>query len=395
MLKLAVDSRLPLIRVETDDPVNISAVLSEIVGTEVEKAPLQDFKKVAHKGVYYVIEPKADWNALYAVYAKKKATLIAINCKPHPAFFDAGFVTAPMKMIRRFVTKYTNTLADARKITEALSGLSFKQVVEVSQMAMTSKGKYTARAVQDVRRQFFGSVRGLELVNCTQPLYQPPEFLKTWVAVEGPFAFHDCPEILRPRGLLFGGKPGTGKTMGAKYLAYALDQPLYRLDIGIVMSKWAGESEQNLKNALQQAENCAPCVILLDEVEKLFVGTEESGVNTRLLASLLWWLQEHRSRVFTVMTTNKLEQIPAELIRPGRIDKEIYFPEMPAHQAMQFSAWLFGTLEDIIIVPKPYRTIYEAGFFSHAKVATDVLGAVKAAILDKPNASGYSSLANQ
>lgn len=388
MLKLAVDSRLPLIQVETDDTVNIAAILSEISGVEVEKAPLTDFKKVQFSGVYYVIDGKADWNTLYSVYLKKKATLIAINCKPHSAFFDAGFVTAPKTMICKFVTKFAKSHVEAKKITEALSGLSFKQAVEISQMAMTSKGEYSTRAVRDLRRQFFGAIRGLELVNCKPPLYQSPKFLVEWVQTEGQFAFRDCPEILRPRGLLFGGKTGTGKTMGAKYIARALDQPLYRLDIGIVMSKWAGESEQNLKNALRQAENCAPCIILLDEVEKLFVGTEESGVNTRLLASLLWWLQEHQSRVFTIMTTNREEQIPPELIRPGRIDKQIDFPEMDIVQASIFAGWLFDTLKGIAVVPYKLKPQYLSGFFSHAQVTTDVLWSVKAALLDKvPNKS--------
>jgi hypothetical protein len=396
MLKLAVASRLPLIRVETDDPVNIEAVLSEIAGVEVEQAPLRDSKKVEFGRVYYVIDPKADWNALYSVYVQKKATLIAVNCNPHLAFFDAGFITAPKTMIRKFVATYAKSHMEAKKIAEALSGLSFKQAVEISQMAMTSKGQYTVEAIQEVRREFFGSVRGLELVNCKPPIYQSPEFLVNWVQTEGRFVFRSsCPEILRPRGLLFGGKAGTGKTMGAKYIARALAQPLYRLDIGIVMSKWAGESEQNLMQALRQAENCAPCILLFDEVEKLFTGTEESGVVTRLLASLLWWLQEHTARVFTIMTTNKEEMIPPELVRPGRIDEQITFPEMSAPQANDFATWLYGVLGHIVDVPEAQRTVYFSTFFSHAQVTADVLGSVKAAILDKPNADGYSTSANQ
>jgi hypothetical protein len=66
-------------------------------------------------------------------------------------------------------------------------------------------------------------------------------------------------------------------------------------------------------------------VIIFDEVEKVFQSTSDSGVTSRLLSQLLWWLQEHKSKVFTVMTTNKKSSIPVELYREGRIDKTMAF----------------------------------------------------------------------
>lgn len=400
MLKLAVAARLPLIRVETDDPVHISRVLAEVTGETVALGTIQQFNKVLLDSVTFVFgdQGNADWNLIYQIFATKPATLIVVGGPQHPAFFEAGFVTAPKALIHDFVMKYAKG-EEALKITNALSGLSYKQVIEISELAMADKGEYSARAVEDMRRKFFGAVRGLELVNTTMPLYDPPEFLTTWLNREGPFVFGNVPHLLRPRGLLFTGKPGTGKTMGAKFIASALEQPLYRLDIGLVMSKWAGESEKNLQVALRQAENCAPCVMLLDEVEKLFTGAEEGGVNIRLLASLLWWLQEHEKQVFTLMTTNNYSLIPPELIRPGRIDRSIQFPMLGASQRQTFVTYLLDALKEVYELPLEERMRLQESLLhfgpaiSHAQVTTMVLGAIKKAYLDKTNVASKVNIA--
>lgn len=67
------------------------------------------------------------------------------------------------------------------------------------------------------------------------------------------------------------------------------------------------------------------CVIIFDEVEKVFQSQSDSGVTSRMLSQLLWWLQSHKSKVFTVMTTNDMAKIPEELYREGRIDQTIPF----------------------------------------------------------------------
>ena len=388
MLRLAIDAGLPLIHVSTDDPVNIGAVLSYIAGQEVGLGETQRFKDVEAGSVTYVDYSKLDWSRVYSAYVQISATLIVVGGPNHKAFFEAGHVTAPKTMIQKFVAKYAK--ADILKITDALAGLTIKQSVEVSKMAMSDFGEFSVRAVQTTRRRLFGAIRGLEQVDVAMPLYLPPQLLTRWLETEGPFVFGDAPDILRPRGLLFGGPTGTGKTVGAKYLAEALEQPLYRLDIGIVMSKWAGESEENLQDALTHAENCAPCVILIDEVEKLFGGNDE-GVSTRLLASLLWWLQEHKSRVFTVMTTNKDDAIPPELIRPGRIDRLLSFPLLGQPQVNKFACYLLDELIEIAGLTQDqlnelalvFTTGTGKSAWSHAEVTAQVFAAIKAALLDK------------
>lgn len=67
------------------------------------------------------------------------------------------------------------------------------------------------------------------------------------------------------------------------------------------------------------------CVLLVDEIEKIFGNSDDSGVSGRLLSALLWWLQERTSRILVVMTTNDESVIPVELYRPGRIDEGFEF----------------------------------------------------------------------
>jgi SpoVK/Ycf46/Vps4 family AAA+-type ATPase len=125
--------------------------------------------------------------------------------------------------------------------------------------------------------------------------------------------------------LLFDGAAGTGKTAASKYIAQKFGVPLYHLDLGAMKGKYVGESEGNLIAALTQVDQVEPCVVILDEVEKIFQNSGDSGVTSGLLSQLLWWLQEHKTQVFTVMTTNNRLAIPPELYREGRIDAVMVF----------------------------------------------------------------------
>lgn len=117
----------------------------------------------------------------------------------------------------------------------------------------------------------------------------------------------------------------TGKSAAAKAIASAMGIPLYRLDVGAMKDKYVGNSEANLLSALAQVDQVEPCVVLFDEVEKVFQSQNDSGVTTSMLSQLLWWLQEHKSKVFSVMTTNDRTKIPPELYREGRVDQVMVF----------------------------------------------------------------------
>jgi ATPase family associated with various cellular activities (AAA) len=136
-----------------------------------------------------------------------------------------------------------------------------------------------------------------------------------------------------PRGILLLGVQGCGKSLAAKAVAKAWGRPLLRLEPGRLFDKFVGESEKNLDLALATAERMAPCVLMIDEIEKGFASVVSSesdgGLSRRILGRLLGWMQEREAPVFLVATCNQITALPPELMRKGRFD-EIFFIDLPA-----------------------------------------------------------------
>jgi len=178
-----------------------------------------------------------------------------------------------------------------------------------------------------VRQSIPSSVKGLVQIDTDQDFYSPPKELAQWMEKNSVFFLKpDHPDLI-PRGLLLDGDPGTGKSAAAKYIASNFGVPLFRADLGTTKGKYVGDSESNLQTLIRQIDLMSPCVVLFDEMEKALKGHsgDTSGVTASMLGSLLWWLQEHKTTVFSVMTTNAMATLPKELYRPGRIDKVMTF----------------------------------------------------------------------
>lgn len=135
-----------------------------------------------------------------------------------------------------------------------------------------------------------------------------------------------------PKGVLIAGMPGCGKSLTAKAAASMFAVSLLRMDMGRLMGKYVGESEANMRRALQLTEASSPCVLWIDELEKAFAGAGAQGgsseVTTRLFGSFLTWMQEKDSLAFVVATANNISHLPPELMRKGRFD-EIFYVDFP------------------------------------------------------------------
>ena len=134
--------------------------------------------------------------------------------------------------------------------------------------------------------------------------------------------------ISSPRGILLTGVPGCGKSLCSKATANIFGIPLYRLDLATIQGKYVGQSEAQLKAALDTAEYVSPCVLWIDEIEKGLKDTADSPVTSKLIGQFLFWLQENKKPVFVIATSNDIECLPPELIRKGRFD-EIFFVDLP------------------------------------------------------------------
>ena len=158
--------------------------------------------------------------------------------------------------------------------------------------------------------------------------------LKRWLAQrtamfrsgEGP------PGLDPPKGVLLLGVQGCGKSLAARAAAGHFEVPLLNLDCGALYNRFHGESERNMRQSLAAAEQMAPCVLWIDEIEKgLAVGDNDGGTSRRMLATLLTWMAEREARVFMVATANDISALPPELVRKGRFD-EIFFVDLPDAQ---------------------------------------------------------------
>ena len=142
-----------------------------------------------------------------------------------------------------------------------------------------------------------------------------------------------------PGAILLTGIPGSGKSLMAKTTARKLGNiPLISLDMGALRDKYQGESEHNMIVALHTAEQMAPCVLWLDEIEKAFGSSDsngDDGVGQRLFGKFLTWMQEKTSACFVFATSNNVTKLPPELFRSERFDRK-FFTFMPtAHECAQ------------------------------------------------------------
>jgi ATP-dependent 26S proteasome regulatory subunit len=135
-----------------------------------------------------------------------------------------------------------------------------------------------------------------------------------------------------PRGALFVGVPGCGKSLMGKAVAAAWRVPLLRLDLNALRSKYVGESEANLRRAFRVIEAVGRAVIWIDEIEKALAGATQGaadgGIASDALGAVLSWMQERQGEAFIIATSNDIEGLPPELLRKGRFD-EIWFVDTP------------------------------------------------------------------
>jgi SpoVK/Ycf46/Vps4 family AAA+-type ATPase len=213
------------------------------------------------------------------------------------------------------------TATDARRL--ARKAIGDNGVISKSTLPSVMRAKYDLLGQDGVLSFENDTVRFAEIGGLRR--------MRTWLEQRQSFFLEEPDGKLDPpRGLLLLGVQGCGKSLAAKAAAGIFLIPLLRLDFGVLYNKYYGETERNLRQALQTAELLAPCVLWMDELEKgVATGGEDDGVSRRILGTLLTWMSERRSAVFLVATANDISQLPPELVRKGRFD-EIFFVDLPS-----------------------------------------------------------------
>lgn len=139
--------------------------------------------------------------------------------------------------------------------------------------------------------------------------------------------------IKPPKGVILYGCPGTGKTLLAKAVANETSATFFRIVGSELIQKYSGEGPKLVRELFRLADEHSPSILFIDEIDA--VGTKRVDTNSggkrevqRTMLELLNQLDgfEARSEVKVILATNRIETLDPALIRPGRIDRKIYFP---------------------------------------------------------------------
>jgi SpoVK/Ycf46/Vps4 family AAA+-type ATPase len=230
--------------------------------------------------------------------------------------------------------------AGRQRLLQAALGLTLGEAENVFAKIIVKDERLSAEDVNDVfaeKQQIVRKSGVLEYYSTDETFAQVGGLavLKDWLQKRA-VAFTDQARAFglpAPKGILLLGVQGCGKSLCAKAVSSLWQLPLLRLDMGRIFGSLVGSSEENVRRAIAVAESVAPAILWVDEIDKALAGSLASGVTdggttARVFGTFLTWLSEKTAPVFVVATANEISQLPAELLRKGRLD-EIFFVDLP------------------------------------------------------------------
>jgi len=226
-------------------------------------------------------------------------------------------------------------------VVSACRGMTCQQIVDKVALSITKHKKLDHDAVKTIINEKANILKSSGLLRYIE---SPPgglsliggyEPVKNYIKLDKPCFSKEAKDfgIDFPKGIMLAGVPGTGKTALSLAIASEFEMPLISMDVGSLMSKYVGDSEANIREAIKIIESIAPCVLQLDEIEKGFStkGDLDGGTSARVLGTMLSWMNDRTSPVYFVCTANNVENLPPEFCRKGRLD-EIFGLDLPNEQ---------------------------------------------------------------
>src|SRR5438874_10909701 len=230
---------------------------------------------------------------------------------------------------------------DMEAIAGNMRGLTEEEPERAIAQAMVARYALCPEVAEEVlqaKKEILRRSGMLEFIDCQESMATVGglENLKRWLARrKGTWEESARAAGLEPpRGVIILGVQGCGKSMCARAIAGEWKLPLVKFDTSAIYDKFVGETEKHIRKMFIIAEQLAPAVLWIDELEKVFAGSGpdsasvDAGVSSRLLASFLGWMQERKAAVFVAATCNNVTALPPELIRKGRFD-ELFFVDLP------------------------------------------------------------------
>lgn len=268
---------------------------------------------------------------------KELVTIVEFPLPSYQEIFDE---------LNRLVKSLQQSVKDEtiNKLTSACQGLSMERIRRVLSKIIAQYGEINDSSVilvLEEKKQIIQKTQLLEFCLADKTLSDLGglDNFKSWLKIRSN-AFSSSAikyGLPYPKGLLMVGVQGTGKSLAAKVIAHEWNLPLLRLDFGRLFASLVGQSESRIRKMIAISEALSPCILWVDEIDKAFTNSQNSGDNgttNRVLATFITWLSEKTSPVFVVATANNIDWIPPEVIRKGRFD-EVFFLALPNFQERQ------------------------------------------------------------
>ena len=291
--------------------------------------------------------------------------------------------------IEKFISSYkgryeieweTNDIARAAAVLRGFSEVQIDNILSAEIAAIKALRSDRIPKLAEKKQKLYGVLGSVQYIKPSEGIETAGmENLKEWLE-DRKNVFFAPEELLKeydlkaPKGILLVGVPGCGKSLTAKLVADKWGLPLFRFDIGSVYDKWVGESEKKMREALQFIDNVSPCILWIDEIEKV-LATTDSGNETgkRVLGEFLFWIQESDSKVFMVATANNVELLPYELYRKGRFS-EVFFADLPgeSERAAAFLQYIKRSLHQTPDEELVQKLVELSKGFSYADIETAV-----------------------
>ena len=242
--------------------------------------------------------------------------------------------------------------AELTMVLDAAAGLTRYEAEGAFSLSLVRDSEITPRAVWDLKCQtlkksgLLSLHRGSERFADLGGLKALKSFCLRAMRRQG-----SLDPLKRPRGVMLLSPPGCGKSAFAKSLGNETGRPTLVLDVGSLMGSLVGQSEERTRHALRTIDAMAPCVAMIDEVEKAFAGVgnsgqTDSGVSARMFGTFLSWLNDHESDVFVVCTCNDISKLPPEFSRSERFDG-VFFVDLPTPEQRQAIWDIYLTMFDL------------------------------------------------
>jgi SpoVK/Ycf46/Vps4 family AAA+-type ATPase len=243
------------------------------------------------------------------------------------------------KQIKKIQQSYPQATLDEAVISQmsfALKGLTLNESGHIVHRILRAKKTDAAEILKEIFSEKEMIVKKSGYLEFVPPDYDIQSIggldnLKDWLLKREKLfskkALEDGMPV--PKGMLIMGMSGCGKSLSAKAISALWRVPLFRLDMNLVFSGLYGSPELAFHRALKTVEAVAPAVLWIDEIENS-LGMDEGhgGSNPYVFASFLTWMQEKPPLIFVAATANRIQAIPAEVLRKGRFD-QIFFVDLP------------------------------------------------------------------